>query len=60
MLDCATEEVLFMECEDKQQKFVAYFSKSFNKTERNYKIHDKKILADIKSLEKILVREYKI
>ena len=30
-----------MECEDKQWRLVAYLSKSLNKTERNYIIHNK-------------------
>jgi len=40
-----------MECEDKLWRLVAFFSKSLNKTERNYKIHDKEILAIIRGLE---------
>jgi len=30
---------------------VAFLSKSLNKTERNYEIHDKKMLAIIRGLE---------
>ena len=44
--DYATGEVLLIECEDKQWRPVAFLSKSLNKMERNYKIHDKEILAD--------------
>ena len=51
MSDYTTEGVLFMECEDGQQRFIIYLSKSLNKTERNYKIYDKEILAVIKKLE---------
>jgi len=40
-----------MECEDEKWKLVAFLSKSLNKTKRNYKIHDKKMLAVIKRLE---------
>ena len=44
--------VLFIEYKDRKQKLVVYLSKSLNETERNYKIHDKKILVVIKGLEK--------
>jgi len=40
--DYTTEGVLSMECEDGLWRPVAFLSKSLNKTERNYKIHDKK------------------
>ena len=50
-LNYATEEVLSMECEDGRWKLVAFLSKSLNKTERNYEIHDKKMLAVIEGLE---------
>jgi len=43
--------VLSMECEDERWKPVVFLSKSLNKTERNYEIHNKKILAVIKGLE---------
>ena len=49
--DYATEEVLFMECEDRKWRPVAFLSKSLNKTERNYEIHDKKMLAVVRGLE---------
>ena len=49
--DFATEGVLSMKCEDKKWRPVAYISKSLNKAERNYKIHNKKILAIIQCLE---------
>ena len=40
-----------MECEDRLWRLVAFLSKSLNKTERNYKIHDKKMLVIIRGLE---------
>ena len=33
--------VLSIKCEDEKWRLVAFFSKSLNETERNYKIHDK-------------------
>ena len=48
MLDYIIEEILFMKCEDKRQRPVAYLSKSLNEIKRNYKIHNKKILGVIK------------
>ena len=50
-LDYVTGRILSMECEDEQWKPVAFLSKSLNETERNYKIHDKKILVVIRGLE---------
>ena len=49
--DYVTGEVLSMECEDGRWRPVAYLSKSLNETERNYKIHDKEMLAVIRGLE---------
>ena len=49
--DYVTGEVLSMECEDGKWRPVAYLSKSLNETERNYKIHDKEMLAVIRGLE---------
>ena len=43
--------VLSIECENGRQRPVMFLSKSLNKTERNYKIYDKKILAVIRGLE---------
>jgi len=40
-----------MECEDGKWRPVVFLSKSLNKTERNYEIHDKKMLAVIRGLE---------
>jgi len=45
------ERVLSMECEDRKWQPVAFFSKSLNKTERNYEIHNKEILVVIRGLE---------
>jgi len=46
-----TEDVLSMEGEHGKWRPVAFLSKSLNKTERNYEIHDKKMLAIIRGLE---------
>ena len=43
--------VLSMKYEDKKWRPVAYISKLLNEAERNYKIHDKEILAIIQCLE---------
>jgi len=43
----ATGGVLSIKCKDDMWRLVAYISKLLNKTERNYKIHDKEILAVI-------------
>ena len=43
--------VLSMECKDGLWRLVAFLSKSLNETERNYKIHDKEMLAIIRGLE---------
>ena len=39
------------ECKDGLWRLVVFLSKSLNETERNYKIHDKEMLAIIKGLE---------
>ena len=49
--DYAIEGVLSMEYKDRKQRPVAFLSKSLNETERNYKIHDKEMLAVIRGLE---------
>ena len=49
--DYTTGEVLSMEREDRKWRPVIFLSKSLNKTEKNYEIHDKKILAIIRKLE---------
>jgi len=49
--DYATGGVLSMECGDGLWRPVAFLSKSLNETERNYKIHDKEMLAIVRGLE---------
>ena len=49
--DFVTEGVLLMEYANGRWRVVAYLSKSLNKTEQNYKIHDKEILVVIRDLE---------
>jgi len=49
--DYATGGVLSMECRDGLWRPVAFLSKSLNKMERNYEIHDKEMLAIIRGLE---------
>jgi len=41
----ATGEVLLVKCEDDLWRPVAFISKAFNETERNYEIHDKEMLV---------------
>jgi len=43
----ATGGVLSIKCEDNKWQLVAYILKLLNKTERNYKIHNKEMLAVI-------------
>ena len=49
--DYTTERVLSIEYKDKLWRLVAFLSKSLNEMERNYKIHDKEILAIVRGLE---------
>jgi len=49
--DFTTGEVLSMKCEDERWRPVAYIFKSLNEAKRNYKIHDKEMLAIIRCLE---------
>jgi len=49
--DYAMERVLLTKCEDRKWRPVAFISKSLNTTEKNYKIHDKEMLAVIRCLE---------
>jgi len=49
--DYTTRGVLSMECKDRRWRLVAYLLKSLNETKRNYKIHDKEMLAVIRGLE---------
>jgi len=51
MSDFMTKEVLSIECEDRRWRLVVYLSKLLNETERNYKIHDKEMLAVIRELK---------
>jgi len=50
-LDYITGGILSIECKDKRWRPVAFLSKSLNKTKRNYKIYNKKMLAVIRELE---------
>ena len=47
----ATEKVLSMKCSNELWRLVAFISKSLSDTERNYEIHDKKMLAVVRCLE---------
>jgi len=47
----ATGGVLSMKCSDELWRLVAFISKSLSDTERNYKIHNKKMLAIVRCLE---------
>ena len=47
----ATGGVLSMRCSDKKWRPVAFISKSLSKTEQNYEIHDKEMLAVVRCLE---------
>jgi len=49
--DYAMGGVLSMKCENGKWRLVVFLSKSLNETERNYKIHDKKMLVIIRGLE---------
>jgi len=51
VLDYAIEGVLSMECGGRKWQPVAFLSKYLNKTERNYKIHDKEMLTVMRGLE---------
>ena len=51
MSNYATGGVLSMKCSDEMWRPVAFISKSLSDTERNYKIHDKEMLAVIRCLE---------
>jgi len=46
-----TGRVLSMKCLDKKWRPVAFISKSLSNTKRNYKIHDKEMLAVVRCLE---------
>jgi len=51
VLDYMMGGVLSMEGKNGLWRLVAFFSKSLNKTERNYEIHDKEMLVIIRGLE---------
>ena len=51
ILDYITGGVLFIEYKDRKWRLVVFLSKSLNETERNYEIHDKKMLVVIRGLE---------
>ena len=51
MSEYATGGVLLMKCEDEKWRPVAFISKSLNKAERNYEIHDKEMLAIVRYLD---------
>ena len=51
MSDYVIGGVLLIECKDGLWRLVAFLSKSLDETERNYEIHDKKMLAIIRGLE---------
>ena len=51
VLDFATGRVLLMKYEDEKWRQVTYISKLLNEVERNYKIHNKEMLAIIWCLE---------
>jgi len=45
-----TGEVLFMKCKDEKWRPVAFISKLLNEVERNYKIHNRKMLVIVRYL----------
>ena len=47
----ATGGVLSMKCSDEIWRPVTFIPKSFSDTERNYEIHNKKMLAVVRCLE---------
>ena len=51
VLDFAMGGVLSMKCENEKWRPVTYISKLLNEAERNYKIHNKEMLAIIQCLE---------
>ena len=50
-LDYAIEGVLSIEYKDEKWRLVAFLSNFLNKIEKNYKIHNKKMLVVIRRLE---------
>ena len=49
--DYTIGRVLSVKCKDRKQRLVAFIFKSINLTERNYKIHNKEMIAVIRCLE---------
>jgi len=49
--DYAIRGILLMKCEDEKWRPVAFLSNSLNETKRNYKIHNKEMLAIVRGLE---------
>jgi len=47
----ATGRVLSMKCKDEKWRPVDFISKSLNETKRNYKIHNKEMLAIVRYLD---------
>ena len=47
----ATGRVLSIKCSNEMWRSVAFILKSLSNTERNYKIHDKEMLAVVRYLE---------
>jgi len=47
ILEYATENVLLIKCKDNKWRLVVFISKLLNEAERNYEIHNRKILAII-------------
>jgi len=47
----ATGGILSIKCSDKIWRLVTFISKSLSDTKRNYKIHDKEMLAVVRCLE---------
>jgi len=43
--------MLLIKCENEKWRLVAFISKSLNKAERNYEIHNREMLAIIKYLD---------
>jgi len=50
-VDFTMEGILLIKCEDEKWRPVTYISKSLNEAKRNYKIHNKVMLAVIRCLE---------
>ena len=50
-LNYATKGVLTIKCSDGIWRLVAFISKSFSDTKRNYEIHDKEMLVVVRCLE---------